>query len=97
MIIIDLRLKIDSESKLFKYYEENYAYPTTKLENDLNEIFYDLLEQRRKSANSWKTAEDGDGIVCPHCGEDFCILINETDRFNFCPNCGKEVSHDNNH
>lgn len=91
---INLRFKIDSESELYKYYERNYAYPCTKLEDDLSEIFYDLLDYKRKSANNQKIAEDGDGVVCPHCGEDFCILINETDRFNFCPNCGKEVGHE---
>lgn len=93
---INLEFRIDTESELYKYYEDNYRYPITEIEKDLDDIFYNLLNQKRKSLNSWKIAEDGDGIVCPHCGEDFCVMINETDRFNFCPNCGKEVSHENN-
>ena len=94
---IDLEFRIDTESELYKYYKDNYHYPAASIESDLNDIFYDLLDQKRKSLNNWKIAEDGDGIVCPYCGEDFCILINETDRFNFCPNCGKEVGHENNY
>lgn len=39
----------------------------------------------------WVDAEDGDGIVCPACGEDFCVLTNETERFKFCPNCGAKM------
>ena len=91
---INLDFRIDTESELYKYYESNYDNPGIWIESDLSEIFYDLLDYNRKSANNWKIAEDGDGVVCPHCSEDFCILINETDRFNFCPNCGKEVGHE---
>lgn len=36
----------------------------------------------------WKEAEDGDGIVCPKCGTDFCTITNEIDKFNHCPYCG---------
>lgn len=39
----------------------------------------------------WKEAEDGDGIVCPKCGTDFCILANEIDKFNHCPYCGVRI------
>ena len=39
----------------------------------------------------WLEAEDGDGIVCSRCGEDFCTLVNETDRFKMCHNCGADV------
>ena len=38
----------------------------------------------------WDLAEDGDGIVCSSCGEDFCTLIHETDRFFYCPHCGSK-------
>ena len=43
------------------------------------------------NVKTWIDADDGDGIVCPHCGEDFCTLIHETYHFHFCPNCGKPV------
>ncbi len=36
----------------------------------------------------WGEASDGDGIVCPGCGTDFCTIINETEKFDFCPKCG---------
>ena len=39
----------------------------------------------------WEDAEDGDGLVCPSCGVDFCVLANETERFNYCPNCGAKM------
>ena len=36
----------------------------------------------------WKEADDGDGAVCSVCGEDFCNIYLEVERFNHCPNCG---------
>ena len=39
----------------------------------------------------WIEAEDGDGVICSVCREDFCTIIHETDRFNFCPNCGADL------
>lgn len=39
----------------------------------------------------WDMATDGDGVVCSVCGTDFCILLNETDGFKYCPNCGARM------
>ena len=39
----------------------------------------------------WTEAEDGDGAVCSVCGEDFCTIIHETNRFKHCPNCGAKM------
>lgn len=36
----------------------------------------------------WMTASDEDGVVCSICGEDFCTMVHDTERFKFCPNCG---------
>ena len=36
----------------------------------------------------WYLADDGDGLVCSECGEDFCNIYFEVDRFKYCPNCG---------
>lgn len=36
----------------------------------------------------WEEASDGDGIVCSECRTDFCTMIHETEKFNYCPNCG---------
>lgn len=47
-----------------------------------------LKEVEQVKHGRWELAEDGDGVVCSHCGKDFCILIYETDDFKYCPNCG---------
>lgn len=47
-----------------------------------------LKEVEQVKHGWWKIAEDGDGVVCSHCGKDFCILVYETDDFKYCPNCG---------
>ena len=39
----------------------------------------------------WEEADDGDGVVCSVCGEDFCTIIHETNRFKYCPNCGARM------
>ena len=43
----------------------------------------------------WEDADDGDGVVCSVCGEDFCTLYLKTERFYFCPNCGADMRGDN--
>ena len=40
----------------------------------------------------WREADDGDGAVCSVCGEDFCNIYLEVDRFNYCPNCGAKMT-----
>ena len=39
----------------------------------------------------WREADDGDGVVCSVCGEDFCNIYLEVDRFKYCPNCGARM------
>ena len=39
----------------------------------------------------WEEADDGDGVVCSVCREDFCNIYLEVDRFNYCPNCGMKL------
>lgn len=39
----------------------------------------------------WEDASDLDGVVCSVCGEDFCVLTNENERFKYCPNCGARM------
>ena len=39
----------------------------------------------------WEDADDGDGVVCSVCREDFCNLIYEIERFKYCPNCGAKM------
>lgn len=34
---------------------------------------------------------DRDAIVCPFCEESWNIVDNDTERFNFCPNCGADM------
>lgn len=42
----------------------------------------------------WTEAEDGDGAVCSVCGEDFCHVYLEVERFLYCPNCGAKMDGD---
>ena len=42
----------------------------------------------------WIEAEDGDGAVCSVCGEDFCNVYLEVERFLYCPNCGAKMDGD---
>lgn len=51
----------------------------------------DVVEVKR---GRWEDANDFDGIVCSVCKEDFCVLINETERFKCCPNCGARMDGD---
>ena len=44
----------------------------------------------------WVEADDGDGVICSVCREDFCTIIHETDRYNYCPNCGAKMDGDGN-
>ena len=36
-------------------------------------------------------ALDDTYIGCPFCENVFCILDNDTERFNYCPNCGADM------
>ena len=44
----------------------------------------------------WTESEDGDGAVCSVCGEDFCNVYLEVERFLYCPNCGAKMDGDGN-
>lgn len=35
---------------------------------------------------------NGIHVKCPHCGELFACNRNETDKFKFCPNCGRPAA-----
>lgn len=45
----------------------------------------------------WTEAEDGDGAVCSVCGEDFCNIYLEVERFLYCPNCGADMRERNDY
>lgn len=47
-----------------------------------------IIELDPVKRGRWYLADDGDGVVCSECGEDFCVLLNEVMRFRYCPNCG---------
>ena len=50
------------------------------------------VEIKEAVRGRWEEADDGDGAVCSVCREDFCNIYLEIDRFNYCPNCGAEMS-----
>lgn len=54
----------------------------------------DVIEVRR---GRWEEADDGDGVVCSVCREDFCNIYLEVNRFKYCPNCGAEMSGGDTH
>lgn len=60
---------------------ECYAYSVVL--DDIDEA--PITEVKR---GRWYLADDGDGVVCSECGEDFCNIYLEVDRFKYCPNCG---------
>lgn len=45
-------------------------------------------KESEEEVKHWKLAEDGDGWECPDCGQDYCVLVYDTDMFNYCPKCG---------
>ena len=60
---------------------EHYAYNTLKREI-ISAPGTEIKHGR------WYLADDGDGVVCSECGEDFCNIYLEVERFKYCPNCG---------
>ena len=53
--------------------------------------FADKTKYVEQKHGRWMEADDGDGVVCSVCGVDFCHIYLETDRFNYCPNCGAKM------
>lgn len=75
---------------------EHYAYNTLKREL-MVAPGSDVAEVKR---SRWYLADDGDGLVCGKCGQDFCNIYLEVERFKYCPNCGaymRETYGENEH
>ena len=75
-----------------------YMYWYQKEERDSKYIFaIDRIEEAPTADvaevvhGRWTEAEDGDGAVCSVCGEDFCNIYLEVERFLYCPNCGAKM------
>jgi hypothetical protein len=66
---------------------EHYAYGVIRGELKTAPIA-DVVEVKH---GRWHLADDGDGVVCSECGEDFCNIYLEVDRFKYCPNCGAKM------
>ena len=67
---------------------ESYAY--SRVLDDIAEApIADVVEVKH---GRWYLADDGDGLVCGECGEDFCHIYLEVERFNYCPNCGAQMN-----
>lgn len=39
----------------------------------------------------WIEDDDGDGRHCSVCGNDYCYLISDCEKYKFCPNCGSDM------
>ena len=59
--------------------------------SDMCGCFKDKTKYVEQKHGRWMEADDGDGVVCSVCGVDFCHIYLETDRFNYCPNCGAKM------
>lgn len=47
------------------------------------------LEEQKHG--EWIEDEDGDGRHCSVCGEDFCYLVSDCEKYKFCPTCGAKL------
>lgn len=83
---------IEREAVIAKY--KQYLAELDGVDNEFaisvmrNEPAADVVEVRH---GQWEEADDGDGVVCSICREDFCSIIHEVDRFRICPNCGARM------
>ena len=75
-----------------KNYEKLLSVPIPVIQQNIKDM--PTIEAEPVKRGRWKDADDGDGAVCSICGEDFCHLYLETDRFNYCPNCGAKMEVD---
>ena len=73
----------DELIRALKYDRDQYykGYQDAMRDKDLVEVVH----------GRWVEADDGDGAVCSVCGEDFCNVYLEVERFNYCPNCGADM------
>ncbi len=69
--------------------DENWIPVRVDIETTVKNLIENGVVMREKG--EWEEADDGDGVVCSVCREDFCVLVYETERFNFCPNCGADM------
>lgn len=92
-------IQVVQESKFYNNHSNAIAKTIHRHEHDhflrLIDIQYaaDVVEVVH---GKWEEADDGDGVVCSICREDFCNLYLEVDRFKYCPNCGARMDSENN-
>lgn len=39
----------------------------------------------------WIEDNDGDGRYCSVCGTDYCYMMEDCEKYLFCPNCGAKM------
>ena len=83
---------IDADA-LFKAFEKNAWYNNMDRDEIAEEILLQMptIDAAPVVHGRWREADDGDGAVCSVCGEDFCNIYLEIDRFKYCPNCGAKM------
>lgn len=70
-------------------YSDGYMDALDKVEAVIRE--FPIVDAVEVVHGRWTEAEDGDGAVCSVCGEDFCNVYLEVERFLYCPNCGANM------
>lgn len=84
---------IDREAlTLLAYKSGDYGHPAVVDLEDIADI--PAADVAPVVHGRWREADDGDGAVCSICGEDFCNIYLEVDRFKYCPNCGATMRKD---
>lgn len=52
----------------------------------------DKLDALREEVHAcWIEYDDGDGSFCTHCGADYRCIVEDAERYIYCPHCGAKM------
>lgn len=61
-------------------------------ETPLDCDFCDKLDALREEVHAcWIEYDDGDGSFCTHCGADYRCIVEDAERYIYCPHCGAKM------
>ena len=85
------------KSEWFYKYEDVESIPSADVRENVHGEWIEKAEDYYKAINKYGGGVDEntnyftDDIACPKCLSKFSTIDNETERFNFCPNCGADM------